>query len=90
MRLRYRIWHLLLTTSVVALSLPLAKWLLALEAMDHPKKQQTPADFVGFYLGAIALVVLPLVGIVVFLKRKSSRGERREARGERRSCSELA
>jgi hypothetical protein len=73
MKVRYRIWHLFVTTSVVAVSLPLAKWLLALEASDHPNKPQTTADFVGFYLGSITLVALPLVGIVLLLKRKHSR-----------------
>lgn len=73
MRLRYRIWHLLVAMGFVTLWLPLSKWLLALEAMDHPNKPQTIADFIGFYLGSITLVGLPSVWIAVCMKNRNER-----------------
>lgn len=73
MRLKYHIWHLLAAMTVVAVSLPLAKWLLALEAMDHPKKVQTTADFIGFYCASIAAIGLPVIFIVAWLKQRRER-----------------
>ena len=73
MRLRYRIWHLLIAMTFVALWLPLSKWLLALEAMDHPNKPQSTADFIGFYLGSITLLSIPLAWIAGRMKNRKER-----------------
>ena len=70
MRLKFRIWHLLVTMVFVALWLPLSRWLLALEAKDHPTKPQTTADFIGFYLGSLALIVIPMVLILAVKGRR--------------------
>ena len=69
--MRYRIWHMLVAMTFVALWLPLSRSLLALEALDHPNKPQTTADFVGFYLGSITLVGLPLAWIALCMKNRS-------------------
>lgn len=72
MKFKYRIWHLLAAMTFVALWVPLSKWLLALEALDHPQKPQTVYDFVGFYLGSLSLVGL-LVWVAVFMKKRTAR-----------------
>ena len=72
MRLKFRIWHLLVTMVFVALWLPLSRWLLALEAKDHPTKPQTTADFIGFYLGSLALIVIPCVLLIAYKSKKQS------------------
>jgi hypothetical protein len=71
--MRYRIWHLLVAMTLVALWLSLSRWLLALEAMDHPNKPQTNSDFVGFYLGSTTLVGLPMAWIALRMKSRSKR-----------------
>ena len=68
--MKYRIWHLLVAMALVALSLPLSKWLLELEAMDHPNKPQTTADFVGFYLGSLSIVGIPTACLSIFIKKQ--------------------
>ena len=71
--MKYQIWHLLVAMALVALSLPLAKWLLELEAMDHPQKAQTTADFVGFYLGTLSIVGIPTACLSIFIKKRMDR-----------------
>ena len=57
--MRFRIWHLLASMVTVALWVPLAKWLLALEAQDHPSIPQTSHDVIGFYAGSAPIACLP-------------------------------
>lgn len=78
--MRYRVWHLLVAMIFVAIWLPLTRWLLALEAMDHPNKPQTAADFVGFYLGSTLLAGLPFVWIALNKNKKNRRQAVRPAR----------
>ncbi|QDU90496.1 hypothetical protein Pla175_39010 [Pirellulimonas nuda] len=68
--MRFRIWHLLTVMVFVALWVPISNWLLALEAMDHPTTPQTTLDYVGFYVGSIAIVGFPLVAVVGFFSRR--------------------
>lgn len=56
--MRFRTWHLMAT---VALWVPLAQWLLALEAQDYPSKPQTIFNVVGFYGGSVLIACLPRV-----------------------------
>lgn len=73
--MRFRIWHLLVAMAFVACWVPTSKWLLALEAMDHPDKPQTTFDVACFYLGSITIVGIPFVAIVCFIehRRRSAR-----------------
>ena len=74
--MRFRIWHLLAAMAFVALWAPLAQWLLALEAQDHPGKPQTTIDVVAFWLGSTTIAGIPIVvaWIVVHARRKYKHG----------------
>ena len=54
--MRFRISHVLALMAVVALWAPLSKWLLALEAKDHPAIPQRPVDVIAFYVGTAAML----------------------------------
>jgi hypothetical protein len=59
---------------LVGLGVQLAKWLLALEAQDHPLKPQTAADFIGFYGASLTIAFLPVyvAWIVAALRRRKT------------------
>ena len=61
--MKFSIWHLMVVMTMVALWLPLSSWLLAWEALDHPNKPHSTADFIGFYLGSLTAVGFPLAWI---------------------------
>lgn len=69
--LRFRVWHLILAMALMAVWLPMAKWLLALEALDHANRPHTTMDFVGFYVGTTALVVVPVVLAIAFFRKSN-------------------
>ena len=73
--MRFRIWHLMVLMVFVGPWVQLSKWLLALEAQDHPLKPQTTADFIGFYLGSLPIAFLPLyIAWIVVAIRKRKQG----------------
>jgi hypothetical protein len=59
--MKFRVIHLLAAMAFVAIWLPLSRWLLALEARDHPQKPQEWYDVVAFYLGSTVLAIIPIV-----------------------------
>jgi hypothetical protein len=71
---RFRIWHLLVVMAFVACWVPISKWLLALEARDHPRIPQTTFDVVCFYLGSITIVGIPFVAVVWFIEHRRMSG----------------
>ncbi len=87
--MRFRIWHLLMLMVFVACWVPISKWLLAQEALDHPRIPQTTFDVVGFYLGSITIVGIPFVGLVWFV-RHQVRSRRASDEDENHSNAESA
>lgn len=71
--MRYRIGHFLIVMAFVAVWLPLSKWLIELEAKDHPSIPQTAADYVGFYLGSTVPAGIPfaLLGLWIEKRRRA-------------------
>ena len=73
--MRFRIWHLLAAQVFVALWVPLSRWLLALEAKDHPLKPQTAEEFIAFWLASALVAFLPFMFawiVVANRKRKQA------------------
>jgi hypothetical protein len=70
--MRFHIWHLLAAMVFCGSWLQLSRWLLALEAQDHPLKPQTAADFIGFYVGSAPLAFIPfmIAWIVVAIRKR--------------------
>ena len=82
--MRFRIWHLLAAMVFVALWVPLSKWLLVLEAKDHPSIPQTTFDVIGFYLGSAAMAGVPVVLIAWIVVAVSRKRKREHAQGRQR------
>ena len=70
MKIKLHMWHLLLAMTVVAVCFPLCRWLLEIEANDHPNKPHTIADFIGFYTASLMFIVVTLTW---FARRRNNR-----------------